>query len=128
MERGGHRPGDRGGLYFAAGLTTALILLILVGVKPLEDAYRARVQSAALDILAENGVLGIDDIKRILGVRGGQIKRLVTTPSSGDMARTTVHLVRVSKRDIRAGVARMKEEPGVHSVDIKATSTRADMP
>jgi putative Mg2+ transporter-C (MgtC) family protein len=109
-----------GGLYVAAALTTGLILLILVGVKPLEDAYRARVQSAVLMIHAETNVLGVEDVKRILGVRGGQIKRLVTTPDGEDVAKTTVHLVRVSRRDIRAGVARMKEEPGVHAVETKA--------
>ncbi|WP_206244022.1 MgtC/SapB family protein [Novosphingobium terrae] len=114
-----------GGLYVAAGLTTALILLILVGVKPLEEAYRARVQSAVLVIHAETNVLGVEDVKRILGVRGGQIKRLittpdVTTPDGEDVAKTTVHLVRVSRRDIRSGVARMKEEPGVHAVETKS--------
>src|ERR1700744_5150190 len=31
-----------GGLYLAAGCATAIILIILVGVKPLEEAYRAR--------------------------------------------------------------------------------------
>ncbi len=113
-----------GGLYMAAALTTGLILLILVGVKPLEDAYRARVQSAVLVIHAETNVLGVEDVKRILGVRGGQIKRLVTTPDGEDVAKTTVHLVRVSRRDIRAGVARMKEEPGVHAVETKPGKAR----
>jgi putative Mg2+ transporter-C (MgtC) family protein len=113
-----------GGLYVAAALTTGLILLILVGVKPLEDAYRARVQSTVLVIHAETNVLGVEDVKRILGVRGGQIKRLVTTPDGEDVAKTTVHLVRVSRRDIRAGVARMKEEPGVHAVETKAGKAR----
>lgn len=117
-----------GGLYFAAGLTTALILLILVGIKPLEEAYRARVQSAVLVIHAETNALGIEDVKRILGVRGGQIKRLVTTPDGDDVAQTTVHLVRVSRRDIRNGMARMKEEPGVHAVEIKASKVRLEPP
>src|SRR5271163_4643432 len=31
-----------GGLYFAAGFSTAIILVILAGVKPLEEAYRDR--------------------------------------------------------------------------------------
>jgi len=110
-----------GGLYFAAGLTTGIILLILVGVKPLEDAYRARVQSAVLHIRTEPGVLDLEELKRVLGVRGGQIKRMVTMPVEEDLVQTTVHLVRVSRRDIRAGVARMKAEPGVQSVEIKAT-------
>src|SRR6201991_3679710 len=45
------------GLYFAAGLATAIILLILAGIKPLEEAYRARVQSAVVKVSAERGAL-----------------------------------------------------------------------
>jgi len=108
-----------GGLYFAAGLTTGIILAILVGVKPLEEAYRARVQSAVLSICAEPGVLDLESLKKVLGVRAGQIKRMVTAPGDDGLAETTVHLIRVSERDIRGGVAQMKEEPGVHSVEIK---------
>ena len=39
-----------GGLYFAAGLSTAIILAILAGVKPLEEAYRDRNQTCRLVI------------------------------------------------------------------------------
>ena len=35
-----------GGLYFAGIASTAIILIILAGVKPLEEAYRARNQSS----------------------------------------------------------------------------------
>ena len=115
-----------GGLYFAAAFTTALILLILIGVKPLEEAYRARVQSAILHVRAEQGVLELDDVKRILGVRAGQIKRMVTSPLPDGLAETVVHLVRVSQRDIRAGVTRMKDEPGVHAVESRQTKIDAD--
>src|ERR1700728_1310584 len=41
-----------GGLYFAAGVSTAVIVIILAGVKPLEEAYRARNQSCQLKIEA----------------------------------------------------------------------------
>jgi putative Mg2+ transporter-C (MgtC) family protein len=88
---------------------------------PLGEAYRARVHSTVGDPRRK-----IDDVKSILGVRGGQIKRLVTTPDGDDVAQTTVHLVRVSRRDIRNGVARMKEEPGVHAVEIKTSKARRE--
>ena len=41
-----------GGLYFAAGVSTAVIILILAGIKPIEEAYRARNQSCPLKIEA----------------------------------------------------------------------------
>src|ERR1700728_2513127 len=66
-----------GGLYFAAGVSTAVIIAILAGVKPLEEAYRARNQSCRLVIEATHGSLTPDLVKRTLGVRPGQIKRFV---------------------------------------------------
>jgi len=39
-----------GGLYVAAGLSTTIILAILAGVKPLEEAYRDRNQTCRLAI------------------------------------------------------------------------------
>lgn len=106
-----------GGLFFAAGLATLLILAILVGVKPLEDAYRARVQTCTLNIRAESEALGNEDIKKFLGVRGGQIKR-VSVSAEGEIQLTTISLVRVSRRDIQAGADRLREAPGIHSVDV----------
>jgi len=106
-----------GGLYFAAALATAIILLILVGIKPLEDAYRSRVQSTVIRVTAERGSLEPDHVKKLLGIRGGQLRRLVTIPAADDLEETRLHLARVSQRDIRLGLARLKEAPGVHDVE-----------
>jgi putative Mg2+ transporter-C (MgtC) family protein len=106
-----------GGLWFAAVLTTIIILVILIGVKPLEEAYRARVQSAVLSVEAERGAINLDGIQKLLGVRGGQIKRMAAIPGPDDLDRVTLHLVKVSERDIRTSIARLKEEPGVHKVE-----------
>ena len=38
-----------GGLYFAATVSTGIILLILAGVKPIEEVYRSRVQSCVVE-------------------------------------------------------------------------------
>ena len=55
------------GLYFAAGASTAVIIVILAGIKPLEEAYRARNQSCRLKIEASNGTLTPDILKQTLG-------------------------------------------------------------
>ena len=44
-----------GGLYLAAGFSTIIILIILAGIKPLEEAYRSRNQSCQLKIEVESG-------------------------------------------------------------------------
>jgi putative Mg2+ transporter-C (MgtC) family protein len=107
-----------GGLFFAAGISTAIILVILAGLKPLEEAYRARVQSCVFHMVAEHGALSIEDLRDALGVRGAQIKRLVVQPADHDLEETTIELIRVSKADIRAGAARLRNEPGVQSVTV----------
>ncbi|USI73574.1 MgtC/SapB family protein [Sphingomonas morindae] len=106
------------GLYFAAGLATAIILLILVGIKPLEEAYRARVQSAVVKVSAERAALDPEGIKKQLGLRGGQIRRMTAVPGDDDLDLVTLNLVKVSQRDIRMAAARLKDAPGVHEVTI----------
>jgi putative Mg2+ transporter-C (MgtC) family protein len=69
-----------GGLYFAAGVSTAVILAILAGVKPLEQMYRDRNQSCRLVIEATHGSLTAVLVKRTVGIRTGQIKRFVVKP------------------------------------------------
>jgi len=113
-----------GGLWFAAILTTVIILVILGGLKPLEEAYRARVQSVVLTIEAERGVIELDAVQKLLGIRGGQIKRMSAQPGGHDRDLVTLHLVKVSERDIRECIARLKEEPGVHKVDAERKKTR----
>src|SRR5690606_25687884 len=46
-----------GGLYFAGIASTLVILIILAGVKPLEEMYRERNQSCNLEIRADHGGL-----------------------------------------------------------------------
>jgi putative Mg2+ transporter-C (MgtC) family protein len=108
-----------GGLYYAAGLTTAIILVILVGVKPLEEAYRARIQSAVIIVNAERGALDVDHLKSILGVQPGQIRRVIVQPKDDGLDETVIRLERVSQRDIRAANVKLKALPGVHGVTVR---------
>jgi putative Mg2+ transporter-C (MgtC) family protein len=61
-----------GGLYFAAGLSTTIILAVLAGVKPLEEAYRDRNQTCQLVIETVRGTLTPEILKDALKVRNGQ--------------------------------------------------------
>src|SRR3984885_11393381 len=66
-----------GGLYLAAGASTIIILIILVGIKPLEEAYRARNQSCMLQVEVENNTLTPDILREALSLRIGQVKRFL---------------------------------------------------
>lgn len=112
-----------GGLYTAATVTTVIILIILAGLKPLEDAYRARVQSCKLHIRAEPDAFSPDDLKRLLWIKGGQIKRHDQTQGEDGLNDHVLHLVRLSKSDMRRGAQRLGEHAGVQSVDVRRKSS-----
>jgi putative Mg2+ transporter-C (MgtC) family protein len=106
-----------GGLYFAAAASTAVIIGILAGIKPLEEAYRARNQSCRLKIDAVSGALNPDQLKQALGVRAGQIKRFLVSPN-GSGEEITVLLTKVSSQDIKQFVEKLGELDGVNSVKV----------
>ena len=106
-----------GGLYFAATVSTVVIIVILAGIKPLEEAYRARNQSCRLKIEATNGSLTPDLLKQTLGIRTGQIKRFLASPN-GANDEIIVLLSKVSSQDIKTFVEKLNELDGVSSVNV----------
>jgi putative Mg2+ transporter-C (MgtC) family protein len=106
-----------GGLYFAAGSSTLIIIVILAGVKPLEEAYRARNQSCRLRIEAAQGSLTPDVVKQTLNIRTGQIKRFLATPRDGN-EEVVVLLSKVSSHDIKTFARKLNEIDGVHSATV----------
>jgi putative Mg2+ transporter-C (MgtC) family protein len=108
-----------GGLYFAAGVSTAVILVILAGVKPLEQMYRDRNQSCRLVIEATHGSLTPDLVKQTVGVRTGQIKRFVVKPREGsDIDEVTVILSRVTSQDTQIIADKLQNLSNVSQVSI----------
>jgi len=108
-----------GGLYFAAGTSTVIILVILAGVKPLEEAYRARNQTCFLSIEVEPGALTPDLLRRTLQLRVSQIKRFVVETRSagnGDNDIVSVLLTKVSSQDMAEFGKKLQELDGVHRV------------
>lgn len=107
-----------GGLYFAATVSTGIILVILAGLKPLEDAYRARVQSCKIKVIAERGTLSTNDLAKLVGVRPSQLKRVLIQETDADDQQAEIQLARVSTRDIHQITSRLRREPGVHEVKV----------
>jgi putative Mg2+ transporter-C (MgtC) family protein len=107
-----------GGLYFAAGVSTAIILVILAGVKPLEEAYRDRTQTCRLHIETTRGALTPELLKETLKVRTGQIKRFHAKARDAAEDELTVILARVSSKDISAMVQKIRAMNGVSVVSI----------
>jgi len=107
-----------GGLFYAAIISTVIILAILAGVKPLEEAYRARVQSCTFAVTADKDALDLDNLKKLLGVRANQIKRALMQEGPEGLLKLDVQLSRVSRSEISQAAARLRREPGVHEVEV----------
>jgi putative Mg2+ transporter-C (MgtC) family protein len=110
-----------GGLYLAASTSTVIILIILAGIKPLEEAYRSRSQSCQLKVEVEvdNGSLTPDVLKETLGLRTGQIKRfLVENRNQNGTDELSILLSKVSSQDIASYPDKLKELDGVRSVTV----------
>src|ERR1700754_4521055 len=106
-----------GGLYQAAGASTVIILIILAGIKPLEEAYRSRIQSCQLKVEADNGSLTPELLREALDLRAGQIKRfLVERRNSEGTDDLVVVLSKVSSQDIAGNPEKLKELDGVRQV------------
>jgi putative Mg2+ transporter-C (MgtC) family protein len=108
-----------GGLYQAAGASTVIILIILAGIKPLEEAYRSRNQSCQLKVEADNGSLTPDLLRETLGLRTGQVKRFLVEGRNPDGTEELgILLSKVSSQDIAAFPQKLKELDGIREVTI----------
>ena len=117
-----------GGLYFAAAASTAVILLILAGVKPLEEAYRDRNQSCRFRVTADRGALAAERLPARLGIRKGQLRRFVVTESEKGRDVVSIGLGRLSRGEIGRMTERLRGMPGVTDVEVvsRADSARGD--
>jgi len=112
-----------GGLYLAASASTVIVLIILAGIKPLEEAYRSRNQSCQLRIEVENGSLTPELLREALGLRAGQIKRfLVESRNPQGTDDLVILLSKVSSHDIATFPGKLKELDGVREVTIMKKS------
>lgn len=109
-----------GGLYLAAGASTIIILIVLAGIKPLEEAYRARNQSCQLKIEVENGSLSPEALREALGLRPAQVKRYLVNSRNADGVDEVVALItKVSSHDMATFPEKLKELDGVREVTLK---------
>src|SRR5580704_942495 len=112
-----------GGLYLAASASTVIVLIILVGIKPLEEAYHSRNQSCQLSVEVDNGSLTPELLRSTLELRVGQVKRFLVESRNPD---GTDHLIillsKVSSQDIATFPEKLKELDGVREITIMKKS------
>jgi putative Mg2+ transporter-C (MgtC) family protein len=70
-----------GGLYLAALAATVIVLVILAGIKPLEERFRNGRGAVELRLQAARGAVSIDLLRQTLGWRASRLKQLVVRPN-----------------------------------------------
>jgi putative Mg2+ transporter-C (MgtC) family protein len=107
------------GMYTAAVAATAIMLVILAGLKPLEDRYRARRASAQLQIAGTRGALTAGAVETALGPLAAQISRLVLQPSAIDETEDQIMLTlsKVSPRDTARVIDAIRALSAVRAVE-----------
>ncbi|WP_024816426.1 MgtC/SapB family protein [Methylopila sp. 73B] len=111
-----------GGLYVAGTAATVIIVAILAGVKPLEERYRHRMTSRELRLTGPSGVVTIDLLNEVAGLRASRVRQFVAKPSAqegyDDIVISFVRLSQTSVDDIahkltaRNGVRILSEDDG----------------
>jgi putative Mg2+ transporter-C (MgtC) family protein len=72
------------GLYIAALATTLIALLILAGLKPIEDRVRDRMQTRLILVTAKRGEMSIATLHDVLGVRSDRVKQFILLQDAMD--------------------------------------------
>jgi putative Mg2+ transporter-C (MgtC) family protein len=97
------------GLYTAAVASTLIILLILAGLKPFEERFRATYRTLQLRLDAHRGALSAERIEQALGGRAARIKQLVVQAGENpELDDVTLVLTHVSARETADVVRRLE--------------------
>jgi len=108
-----------GGLYVEAVAATFVILVILAGIKPLEERLQQRNRMHEINLVSQKGKISIDVLNNALGYRARRITRYVSVPSSdADSDSISLSLTRLSADDISEIVRQLKALPGVSDVTV----------
>lgn len=107
-----------GGLYVEAVAATVVIMIILAGIKPLEERVRQRHKSHELAIETEQDGLSIAALDAALGYRARRISRYVARPSETEgLEEVSITFTRLSPNDVEEIVSDLAKLPGVKRVE-----------
>ncbi len=107
-----------GGLYVAAIATTAIVLLILGGLKPLEARFHERRPLSNLRLEVEQGKIDIDAMRDIAGLRAGRLRQFVVQRGSQEgRDEILIAFARLSKEALDDIARKLEAAPGVIKVE-----------
>jgi putative Mg2+ transporter-C (MgtC) family protein len=105
-----------GGLYVAALVATAIILVILAGIKPLEEWLQRRSHTHEITIRADAGAVSLDAVSQALGYQARRITRYIAVPGEDGGEEIRITLVRIAPPLVAELTARLAALPGVRAM------------
>ena len=106
-----------GGLYVAAIAATVIILVILAGLKPIEEGMRIGREPVALHLTVERGAVAGGLLKQTLGWRAERVRQVVVQSDEGsDTDQVALTLAAQPPRDVQETIRLLSQAPGVGSV------------
>jgi putative Mg2+ transporter-C (MgtC) family protein len=106
------------GLYVAAIATTVIVLVILAGVKPFEERYRARIGPQSLKVTAHRDALSLPILRDLAGPHAPRIRQFVARQGfENGLDEIVVTFAQLSQRKIEEIAGRLREQNGILSVD-----------
>jgi putative Mg2+ transporter-C (MgtC) family protein len=106
-----------GGLYVAAFAATVIMLVILAGIKPLEERFRRGRQAVELHLQAERGAMSVGVLQHALGWRAAHIRQLfVQASETAETDDVTVTFGTMPAKDIAETIKSLEAIPSVSDV------------
>ena len=107
-----------GGLYVEAVAATLVIVIILAGIKPLEERFQQRHVSHELVAEAAPGALSMGALEAALGYRGRRVIRYVARPSDTEgRENVSITFNRLSPAEVAEIEIMLRRIPGVVTVE-----------
>ncbi len=106
-----------GGLYLAAVAATVIILVILAGLKPVEERLRNGREAVALHLTVQRGAVASGLLRQALGCRAERVRQVVVQSDEGsDTDQVALTLAAQPPRDVDETIRLLSRAPGVGSV------------
>jgi putative Mg2+ transporter-C (MgtC) family protein len=106
-----------GGLYLAAVAATVIILVILAGLKPIEERMRGGREPVALHMTVQRGAVASGLLKQVLGWRAERVRQVVVQSDEGsDTDQVALTLAAQPPRDVEEMIRLLSQAPAVGSV------------
>lgn len=107
------------GLYVPAVAGTVIVLVILAGLKPIEDRFKRRQHSAEISLSAPRGLMSVGLLEDALGRHAASVTQLIVKPGdAADRDDVSITLGRAPQRTLDDAVTALSRAPGLSDVQL----------